>query len=78
MGVRADDRRDLAVEVPAHRDLLGRRFRVEVDEDDFARAAQRLDLAQDDRERVVELQHEHAAHDVDRRRPSGHPRVRAR
>ena len=41
--VRADDRRDLAVEVPAHRDLLRRRLGVEVDEDDARplRAARR-------------------------------------
>ena len=37
--VRADDGRDLAVEVPAHRDFLGRGFGVEVDEDDRASAA---------------------------------------
>jgi hypothetical protein len=30
--VRADDRRDAAVEVPAHRDLLARRLGVHVDE----------------------------------------------
>ena len=41
--VRADDRRDPAVEVPAHRDLLRRRLGVEVDEDDArpARASAR-------------------------------------
>ena len=34
--VRADDDRDAAVEVPAHRDFLGRRLGVEVHEDDLA------------------------------------------
>ena len=35
MRVRADDGRDAAVEMPAHRDFLRRRFGVEVDEDDL-------------------------------------------
>ena len=52
--VRADDRRDLAVEVPAHRDLLRGRLGVEVDEDDPRPLAQRLDLAQHDGERIVD------------------------
>ena len=53
--VRADDGGDLAVEVPAHRDLLGGRLGVEVHEDDARplRAAPRS-RAEHDRERVVD------------------------
>ena len=36
---------DLAVEVPAHRDLFRRRLGVKVHEDDARALAQRLDLA---------------------------------
>ena len=63
--VRADDGRDLAVEMPAHRDLLRRRLGVEVHEDDPRARLERLDLLQHDRERIVDVRHEDAAHDVD-------------
>ena len=63
--VRADDGGDAAVEVPAHRDLLGRRLGVEVHEDRARSFAHLLDLALHDRERIVDVQHEHPPHDVD-------------
>ena len=43
VGVRADDRGDAAVEVPAHRDLLARRLGMEVDEHVVGLAAQLLE-----------------------------------
>jgi len=63
--MRADDRGDEAVEVPAHRDFLGRRLGVEVHEDDPRALAHRFDLAFDHDERVVDVQHEDASHAVD-------------
>ena len=41
VGVRADDRGDAAIEIPAQRDLLRRRFGMDIDEDHF-----RFDLFQ--------------------------------
>ena len=32
MGMRSDDERSFSVQMPAHRDFLGSRFRVEIDE----------------------------------------------
>ena len=63
--MRADDRGHLAVEMPAHRDLLGRGFGVEVDEDDAGALLHLLDFLQHAGKRIVDAQHEHPAHRVD-------------
>ena len=62
--VRADHGRDEAIEVPAHGDLLRGRLGVEVHEDDARLGAERFDLAERERERIVERRHEHAPHQV--------------
>src|SRR5262249_21727303 len=61
----AHDGSDLAVEMPTHRYFLRRRLRMEIDEDDSRPRAQRLDLPQHYSERIVDTEHEHAAHHVD-------------
>ena len=66
VGVGAHDGGDLSVEVPAHRELLRGRLRVEVDQDDRGSLLpDRLDLLLDHRERIVERDHEDPPHDVD-------------
>jgi hypothetical protein len=61
----ADEGGHLPVQMPAHRDLLRRRFGVEVDDDEPRARAQRLDFAQHDGKGIVDRQHEDPAHDVD-------------
>ncbi len=53
--MRPDHRRDLAVEMPAHGDLLRGRLGVEVHEDDARPLAHGLDFAKHDRKRVVDV-----------------------
>ncbi len=66
VGVGPDDRRDLAVEVMAHRGLLARGLGVEVHEDGAAPLGlQRGDLRERGREGVVERLHEDAPLEVD-------------
>ena len=69
VGVRADDGREAAVEMPAHRDLLTRRLGVPVENAHARRVAQELFEQRVDRaERVVRRRHEGAAdgiHDED-------------
>ena len=62
--VRADDGSHLAVEKPAHRELLRRRLGVEVHEDDARALAQRGDLALGDARTGRRDRHEDAAHHV--------------
>ena len=49
--VRADDGAHAAIEHPRQRDLLRRRLRMEIDEDDLGRLAQTLDFRQRGMER---------------------------
>src|SRR2546427_7884317 len=69
VGVRADDGREAAVEMPAHRDLLTRRLGVPVENAHARRVAPELFEQRVDRaERVVRRRHEGAAdgiHDED-------------
>ena len=74
--VRADDGRDAAVEVPAHRDFLRGRLGVEVHEHDRRFVTDRVDLVQHDAKRIVDRRHEDAAHELTT--PTGTPFARAR
>ncbi len=65
VGVGADHRRDLAVEVPSQRHLLGGGLGVDVHEHDLALPAQRLERLLGAAERAVHLFHEDAAQQVD-------------
>ena len=63
--MRTDHGRDAAVEMPPHGNFLRRRLGVEIHEDDPCALVHRVNLARDGDERVVDAQHEYAAHDVD-------------
>ena len=70
MGVAAEDRREAPVEMPAHRELLARRFGVPVEDAHLRRALAQLFQEQVERaERVVLLGHEHATYGVCDERP---------
>ncbi len=64
MRVRAHHRRDLPIDVPAHGDLLGGGFGVEVHQDDSG-LADRLYFASYDMKGIVQGVHEDSPHDVD-------------
>ena len=69
MGMRPDDRRDLPIQIVPHGHLLGRRFRVHVDDDDARFGFEPPDLALRDLERTIERGHECTSHQLEDRHP---------